>query len=76
VRTPRITSISVSPLGVVTLEWSSAPNKTYRVEYKTDLSATSWLPLGGNRPSGGSTTSITDNMGSNPQRFYRILLTD
>jgi hypothetical protein len=69
-----ITGVSVSPLGVVTLQWASGPGNVYRLEYKTDLSGSTWLPLGSNLPSAGATTSTTDNVGNNLQRFYRVLL--
>jgi hypothetical protein len=76
VAAPRITSIRVSSPGVITVQWASALGKTYRVEYKTSLSATTWQTLAGSVPSGGSTTSITDNIGANGQRFYRIVMTN
>jgi hypothetical protein len=73
---PRILSITVSPAGVVTLQWSSFAGKTYRVEYKPDFSAANWLPLGSNVLAVGSTSSITDNVGGNTRRFYRVRLMD
>jgi hypothetical protein len=46
------------------------------VEYKPDFSAANWLPLGGNVLATGSTSSITDNVGANLRRFYRVRLMD
>ena len=46
------------------------------MEYKADLSAATWLPLGGNVLATGVTSSITDNVGANTRRFYRVRLVD
>lgn len=73
---PRVTSITVSPAGLVTIQWSSFAGKTYRVEYKPDFSAANWLPMGSDVLATGSTSSITDNVGSNTRRFYRVRLMD
>jgi hypothetical protein len=73
---PRITSITVSPAGLVTIQWSSFAGKTYRVEYKPDFSAPSWLPLGANVLATGATASVTDTVGANLRRFYRVRLLD
>jgi hypothetical protein len=73
---PRITSITVTLAGLVTIRWSSFAGKTYRVEYKSDLSAALWGPLGSNVLATGSTSSITDNVGANLRRFYRVRLVD
>ena len=73
--TELITSITVAA-GSVTLQWSSFSNKTYRVEYKSLLSPGTWDPLGGNVSASSATTSITDPVGGNTQRFYRIVRLD
>jgi len=73
---PRITSITTTPAGLVTIRWSSFGGKTYRVEYKPDFSAANWLPLGSDVLATGSTSSITDNVGANLRRFYRVRLMD
>jgi hypothetical protein len=73
---PRITSITVSPAGVVTIQWSSFAGKTYRVEYKSDLSSGAWQPLGGNVLATGPISSATDNVGGNTRRFYQVRLLD
>jgi len=73
---PRITSITVTPAGLVTVQWSSFAGKTYRLEYKSDLSTGNWQPLGGNVLAAGATSSATDNVGANLRRFYRVRLLD
>jgi len=70
---PRFISIGIS-LGLVTIQWTSYPGKTYRVQRTTDL--VSWSNLGSTITASGSTASITDPVGGNQQRFYRVLLID
>lgn len=70
---PRILSITIAS-GTATLQWSSYPGKTYRVQRSANL--ISWSNLGGTITASGYTSSITDPVGSNLQRFYRVLLID
>jgi hypothetical protein len=73
---PRIISITVTPAGLVTVQWASFAGKTYRVEYKSDLSSGTWLQLGGNVLATGAVSSVTDNVGANTRRFYQVRLMD
>jgi len=51
--------------------------KTYRVEYKDDLNAVSWQRLNEQDYLAASASlAITDNIGANPQRFYRLVQID
>jgi hypothetical protein len=53
--------------------WSSEVGKTYRVEYKNDLSASTWIPAGETITATGSTSQWLDpTAGSAPHRFYRV----
>jgi len=70
---PRFTSITVSS-GIVTLQWASHPGKTYRLQRSTDL--VSWTNLASDITASASTTSTTDPVAGNQQRFYRVLLID
>lgn len=72
----RVTGIARQPNGDVALTVGATVGKTYRVEYKDDLNAANWLPLGGDRLADSSSFVITDNIGTNPQRFYRVLQVD
>ena len=65
----RLTSVSLSG-GVVTLIWSSIPGRVYRVEFKDNLDAPAWTPLG-DVPATGVTASTTDALAPN-RRFYRV----
>jgi len=70
---PEITSIIVSG-AQVSLIVSTVPGRTYRVEYKDDLSLPAWTPLGANQAAGGSSLMWQDSLGANMQRFYRAVL--
>jgi hypothetical protein len=71
---PHSTSIAIGPGGTVSLFFSAVPGRTYRVEFKDNLSAPVWTPVGPDLPAAGPTVSASDNAGATPQRFYRVLL--
>jgi len=59
--------------GNVSFTVGTAAGKTYRVEYKMNLNDTNWQPLGPDRLATGSSLTVTDVIGANPQRFYRVI---
>ena len=67
----RFTGIAMSGNNVVTLNWTSQAGKTYRLEYKDDLTQTNWNALGDFNAT-GSATSATNTVSGTPQRYYRI----
>ena len=69
---PEIISISVAGGTQVSFTVSTISGRTYRAEYKDDLSQPSWIPLGSDRVATGSTLTIQENIGANPRRFYRV----
>jgi len=71
-----VTSTVRHPNGDLTLNIATIVGKTYRVEFKTDLSAPTWTPLGSEHVATSSILPITDNIGTNPQRFYRVVQLD
>ncbi len=71
---PRLVELGLGDNGGIWFEAEVIPNRTYRVEYKDDLTAPFWLPLGVNRTAGGPLLTITDPVADRPQRFYRMLL--
>ncbi len=71
---PVIQGVRVSPERRLTFSFPTLPGKTYRVEFKDDLAAPAWLPLGPDRPATGEPLAIDDDLGPSPQRFYRISL--
>jgi hypothetical protein len=70
---PEITGLTING-GIVSFSFATTAGRTYRVDYKNDLNAADWIPLGGNRPGTGASLIITDTLGASPQRFYRTAL--
>lgn len=56
------------------LSWSGAPGQIYQVEYKNDLAAPTWTPLGDPVTGSGGTLTTTANFGASAQRFFRLRL--
>jgi hypothetical protein len=55
--------------------WNSIPNLTYQVQYRSDLTANVWTPLGGCIRSDSSTSCAYDPIVvGQPERFYRVVL--
>lgn len=72
----RVSNIARQPNGNVTFSFGATVGKTYRVEYKDDLSSATWLPLGPDRVATSPSVLIEDAIATNPQRFYRVLQLD
>ena len=72
----RVNNITRQPNGDVTFSIGATVGKTYRVEYKNDLSSANWLQLGVDQVATSTSLIITDNTGANLQRFYRVLQVD
>ena len=70
----RVTAVTVQGT-MVTIQWQSAINRLYRVEYKDDLAAT-WTPLAPAIQATAATASATDNPSGARQRFYRVVLAE
>jgi len=74
---PRITNLAISRgSNSFSFQWNVATGKTPHVQYKNSLNDTNWIDLPTAPIITGSTASITDNLGANLQRYYRILETD
>jgi hypothetical protein len=56
------------------LAWNSIPGRTYRVQFKNDLTETAWSDLPGDVTATGTVSSKSDFVGAATQRFYQILL--
>jgi uncharacterized repeat protein (TIGR03803 family) len=56
------------------LSWTAAQGQRYQLQYKTNLNSTNWFNLGSSITATGSTVTASDLIGSNPQRFYRVIL--
>jgi hypothetical protein len=70
---PVIQSIALSN-GISTVTWSTVAGHTYRLQYKTDLTSTSWNNVTPDIIANNSTASTTDNVGVSTRRFYRVFV--
>jgi Tol biopolymer transport system component len=70
----RVLTVAPAGGGAKTLLWSGNPTRSYRAEFKDDLTATSWIALNGTISWNGTTASISDPSASGAtNRFYRVL---
>jgi hypothetical protein len=58
---------------IVTFSWLTTSNVSYQVQYTTNLASSNWIDLGAAIVATNSVTSATDNLGPDPQRFYRVV---
>jgi uncharacterized repeat protein (TIGR03803 family) len=56
------------------LTWSAVQGQRYQLQFRADLKSGNWVNLGGQRTATGATISVSDPIGSNSQRFYRVIL--
>jgi hypothetical protein len=70
---PMIESVSLTN-GSVVLSWNAVAGRTYRLQYKADLSDTNWTELSPNIVATGPTAASTNLVGSATQGFYRVLV--
>ena len=71
--TPMVVNAQVSGTSLL-LGWPSTNGFNYQIEYKDDLSAPNWTPLGAPVPGTGGFISVTNSITSGNQRFYQILV--
>ena len=71
---PPITPAFTSSNGTFNFIWSAVSNLTYQLQYTLDLSSTNWTDLGSPITATNSSASTTDIIGSDAQRFYRVML--
>ena len=64
--------ISLNPSGSPLIQWPATAGKTYGVQYKNNLTDSTWLPLPGNVSVSGATASTTDEAAPGLRRFYRV----
>jgi hypothetical protein len=68
-----ITSIAVIS-GDSVLTWDSEVGAIYRVQYRNDLTTGDWSDLSPDVTATDLSTSATNAVGSDPQRFFRVRL--
>jgi len=57
----------------VKFSWNTLTSLVYQVQYKTNLLQTNWITFYTNTAT-GTTLSLTNSVGSDPRRFYRLLV--
>ena len=71
---PRVESAVIGP-GGLTISWGAVEGRTYRVQFKDDLTDSVWADLEGDVIGGGPVASKVDpSPSARPERYYRILL--
>ena len=84
IRASHVTQFTFEPPPQVTIRasqvevcWNSISNLTYQVRYRSDLTTNVWTSLGGCIRSTNSTSCISGPIVvGQPQRFYRVVLTN
>jgi regulation of enolase protein 1 (concanavalin A-like superfamily) len=67
-------SLDIQVVGAgILLSWPSVLGVNYQIEYKDDLAAVAWTPLGSPVPGTGGSISVTNDITLSVQRFYRII---
>ena len=56
--------------------WSGVVGQTYQLEYTDDLSAPSWIPVGGSLVGDGGPIIVNTNLSTSSRRFFRLRLAD
>jgi Tol biopolymer transport system component len=59
-----------------TLTWPARPGETYRVQFKTTLSESTWMDVTGTVTIVGNQAQLTDLAPSPGQRFYRVVVSN
>jgi hypothetical protein len=57
---------------VVQLSWTALAGVPYQAQYKTDLAQSKWTNLGNTFTATNNLPIITDAIGPNARRFYRV----
>jgi uncharacterized repeat protein (TIGR03803 family) len=74
VPTPAFSAPTLLPNGTIALAWSTVARQTYQLQYISDLRSTNWVSLGSPILATNAVTTTSDVIGSNSQRFYRVVL--
>jgi uncharacterized repeat protein (TIGR03803 family) len=70
---PTISSVTQSN-GAFAFSWNANLGSSYQVQYKTDPASTDWHNLGEVVIATNTTTAVSDAIGPDQQRFYRVAL--
>ena len=56
----------------LTLSWPTVPGKTYRIEYKNNLTDATWTQLGVEQTGTGAPVVLNVDLTATPERYYRV----
>lgn len=68
---PNFSGITVTN-GLRQFTWNSQSNLSYRLQYTTNLASPAWIDSGSRVNATSNSVSVTDDPGSDLQRFYRV----
>jgi hypothetical protein len=68
----KITSVSIVN-GIAKVTWSATPGVTYRLQCKPNPES-AWADVPGDVKAGGNEAFKNESVGSNKQRFYRVMI--
>jgi hypothetical protein len=68
---PVIHPITPFPGGVA-VTWNTFVNVPYQLQYKTNLTQASWVNLGSPMTASGGSLTLSNSVGTDPIRFYRV----
>ena len=74
-RAPSIVSITFDRDRSITITWKAREGGRYQFQYKNNLADESWKMVE-QVTAGGQTASISDHIGTNSQKFYRVQLVE
>jgi hypothetical protein len=60
--------------GMLVFTWNSVPGQQYQMEYKDQMEAPQWLPVGPVIWGTGETLSVTNAVGTELSKFFRLSL--
>jgi major membrane immunogen (membrane-anchored lipoprotein) len=69
-----ITNVVMVGGAEVAVTWQTVPNFTYQLQYKDQLDAGEWQAMMPNITATNGWVTVTNSVGIQTQRFYRILL--
>ena len=71
--TPALLSIQATSTNLV-ISWATLFGQQYQMEYKDDLSASLWTPIGSPATGTGGSIAFTNGLNISTQRFFRLKL--
>jgi RHS repeat-associated protein len=70
---PQFQSVARSD-STITLDWTAIAGRTYQLQFKTNLTQSSWNNSGSPTTATNSTAAASDAIGQDLERFYRVVL--